>query len=86
MKPSKNVNLCLFYASEQAKVIKKASTVDLYLISHGLSIFAHIQVGGLGGSGGGGKAAKQGKSPFTAKMRPFIRRLSASQISEHFLS
>ncbi len=31
------------------------------------------------------KAAKQGKCPFTAKMRPFIRRLSASQTSEHFL-
>ncbi len=41
--------------------------------------------GGLGGSGGGGKAAKQGESPFTAKMRPFICRLSASQTSEHFL-
>jgi hypothetical protein len=31
------------------------------------------------------KAAKQGKRPFTAKMQPFIRRLSASQTSEHFL-
>ncbi len=28
--------------------------------------------GGLGGSGGGGKAAKQGESLFTEKMRPFI--------------
>jgi hypothetical protein len=29
--------------------------------------------------GGGGKAAKQGKSLFTAKMQLFIRRLSTSQ-------
>jgi hypothetical protein len=28
--------------------------------------------------GGGGKAAKQGKSPFTAKIRLFICQLSAS--------
>jgi hypothetical protein len=56
-----------------------------YPISHGRSIFAHIQVGGLGGSGGGGKAANHGKSPFLAKMQPFIRQLSASQTSEHFL-
>jgi hypothetical protein len=35
--------------------------------------------------GGGGKAAKQGENPFTAKMRPFICRLLASQASEHFL-
>jgi hypothetical protein len=35
--------------------------------------------------GGWGKAAKQGKSPFTAKIRPFIRRLSASQTFELFL-
>ncbi len=27
--------------------------------------------------GGGEKAAKQGKSPLTTKMQPFIRRLSA---------
>jgi hypothetical protein len=32
-----------------------------------------------------GKAVKQGESPFMVKMRPFIRRLSASQTSEHFL-
>jgi hypothetical protein len=37
------------------------------------------------GVGGGGEAAKQGKSLFTEKTRPFIRRLSASQTSEHFL-
>ncbi len=59
--------------------------LTVYAISHRRSIFAHIQVGGLGGSGGWGEAAKQGESLFTAKMRPFIRRLSASQISEHFL-
>jgi hypothetical protein len=35
--------------------------------------------------GGGGEAAKQGESPFSAKMRPFIRRLLASQTSEHLL-
>ena len=55
MFPSKNVNFCLFYASKQAKVQKKL--LDVYLISHGHSKFAHIQVGGLGGSWGGGKAA-----------------------------
>ncbi len=77
--PSKTVNLCLFYASEQAKVQKRSHNV--YTISHSLHIFAHIQVGG----GGGGKAAKQDISPFMAKIRPFICRLSASQTSEHFV-
>jgi hypothetical protein len=50
MFPSKNVNFCLFYASEQAKVLKKL--LDVYLISHGRSIFAHIQVGGWVAVGG----------------------------------
>jgi hypothetical protein len=54
--PLKNVNLCLFYASELAKVIKKA-TGCVSPISHGRSIFAHIQVGGLGGSGGWGESS-----------------------------
>ncbi len=49
MYPSKNIILCLFYASEQAKVLKKL--LDVYPISHGRSIFTHIQVGGLSGSG-----------------------------------
>jgi hypothetical protein len=35
--------------------------------------------------GGGGKAAQEGKSPFAAKIRPFICRLSASQTSKIFL-
>jgi hypothetical protein len=60
MYPSKNFNLCLFYASEQTKVQKRL--LKVYTISHGRHIFAHIQVGGLGGSGGGGKAANQQKS------------------------
>jgi hypothetical protein len=59
--------------------------LNVYTISHGPGIFAHIQVGGLGGSGGGGKAAKEGKSLFMTKLRPFICRLSASQTSEQFL-
>jgi hypothetical protein len=57
----------------------------MYLISHGRSIFAHIQVGCWVAVGGGGKAAKQGKYQFTAKTRPFICQLPASQTSEHFL-
>jgi hypothetical protein len=57
----------------------------MYTISHGCHIFAHIQVGGWVALGGGGKGAKQGENPFTAKMRPFICRLSASQTSDHFL-
>jgi hypothetical protein len=40
--------------------------------------------GGRVAVGGGGKAAKQDKSPLTAKMRPLIRQLSASQASEDF--
>jgi hypothetical protein len=60
MYPSKNFNLCLFYASEQAKVQKKAPNVDT--ISHGRRIFAHIQVGGLGGSGGWGRKWLTGKN------------------------
>ncbi len=69
----------------QNKPKSQKRLLNVYTISHGPGIFAHIQVGGLGGSGGGGKAAKQGESPFTAKMRPFICRLSASQTFEHFL-
>ncbi len=41
--------------------------------------------GGWVAEGGEGKAAKQGESLFTAKMRPFICPLSASRTSEHFL-
>jgi hypothetical protein len=41
--------------------------------------------GGEGAVGGGGKAAKQSECPFTAKVQPFIQRLSISQTSEHFL-
>jgi hypothetical protein len=65
---------------------KKCYLMYVCTISHGRRIFAHIQVGGGGlvAVGGGGKAAKQGKGPFTAKIRPFIRRLSASQTSELF--
>jgi hypothetical protein len=54
MFPSKNINFCLFFASKQAKVQKKL--LDVYLISHGRSKFAHIQVGGLGGSWGWGES------------------------------
>jgi hypothetical protein len=42
--------------------------------------------GGWVAVGGGGKAAKEGKSPFMAKIQPFIRRLSASQTSELFFT
>jgi hypothetical protein len=60
--------------------------LNVCTISHGRRIFAHIPGGGgLVEVGGGGKAAKQRKGPFTAKNRPFIRRLSASQTSELFL-
>jgi hypothetical protein len=41
--------------------------------------------GGWVAEGFGGKAAKQVKSPFTAKTRRFICQLSASQTSKHFL-
>ncbi len=40
----------------------KKRLLNVYTISHGRRIFAHIQVGGLGGSGGGGKAANRQKS------------------------
>jgi hypothetical protein len=59
--------------------------ITVYAISHGRSIFTHIQVGGLGGSGGGGKATKQGESLFTAKLWPFICQLLASQTSKLIL-
>jgi hypothetical protein len=54
MFPSKNVNFCLFCASEQAKVLKKATGC----VSH-LSRPQHIcphPGGGLGGSGGWGES------------------------------
>ncbi len=59
MYPSKNFSLCLFYASEQAKVQKRL--LNVYTISHGHSIFVHIQVGGLGGSGGWEESCKLAK-------------------------
>jgi hypothetical protein len=65
MYPSKNINLCLFYASEQAKVLKKLQ--DVYSISHSRSIFAHIQVGGLGGTGGWGKSRQTGRKSVHGK-------------------
>jgi hypothetical protein len=83
MFPSKNVNLCLFYASEQAKVLKKATGCVSHL-SWPQHICPHPGGGGVA-VGGGGKAAKQGKNQFTAKMRTFICQLPASQTSEHFL-
>jgi hypothetical protein len=84
MYPSKNINLCLFYASEQAKVIKKAPRCVSHLSQP--QQFCPHPGGGVGWQwGGGGKAAKQGEIPFTAKMQLFIRHLSASQTSEHFL-
>ncbi len=83
MFPSKNVNFCLFYASKQAKVLKKPTRCVSHLSRP--QYFCPHPGGGLGGSRGWGKAAKQGKNPFTAKTRPFICRLPASQTSEHFL-
>jgi hypothetical protein len=59
MYPSRNVNLCLFYASEQAKVLKRV--LDMYTISHGPSIFAHIQVVGWVAVGVGGKPLNRAK-------------------------
>ncbi len=53
--PSKNVNVCLFYASEQAKPLKKKLLMCLPSLT-ATAIFAHIQVGGLGGSGGWGES------------------------------
>jgi hypothetical protein len=74
----------MFYASEQAKVIKNASRCASHL-SRLKHFRPHPGGGGWVAVGGGGKAAKQGESPFTAKMQPFIRLLLASQTSVHFL-
>jgi hypothetical protein len=71
MYPSKKVTLCLFYASEQAKVLKKSYL--MYVPSLTATAFLPTSRWGGGGwvaVGGGGKAAKQGKGPFTAKIRP----------------
>jgi hypothetical protein len=84
MHPSKNVILCLFYASEQAKVLKKSHWMCIPSLT-AAAFSPTSRWGGWVAVGGGGKAAKQGENPFTAKMRPFICRLSASQVSEHFL-
>jgi hypothetical protein len=46
MYPSINVNLCLFYASEQAK--SKKGLLIVNTISHGHHIFVHTQVGNWG--------------------------------------
>ncbi len=61
----------------------KKRLLDVYTISHGRRIFAHIQVGGFGGSGG--KAAKQSENQVAAKTLLFIHRLSVSHASERFL-
>ncbi len=83
MYPSKNVNLCLLYASEQAKVLKKSYWLCIPSLM-ATAFSPTSRQGGWVAVGGGGKAAKQGESPFTAKMRPFVCRVSASQSSEHF--
>jgi hypothetical protein len=76
MYPSKNVNLCLFYALEWAIAWKMwANSIDhLSRPPH----FRPHSGWGLGGSGSGGEAAKYGESLFTAKTSLFIRQLSAS--------
>jgi hypothetical protein len=63
----------------------KKGTRGVYHLSRPQHFRPHPGGGGWVAVGGGGKAAIQGKSPFTAKIRPFICRLSASQTSEHFL-
>jgi hypothetical protein len=58
----------------------------MYIPSLTATTFLHTsRWGGWVAVGGGGKAAKQGKSPFAAIIRPFICRLSASQTSKYFL-
>ncbi len=65
--PSKNVNLCL----KTGQSPKKGHL--MYIPSLTAATFSPIsRWGGWVSVGGGGKAAKQGKSPFTAKIRPFI--------------
>ncbi len=88
--PSKNVILCLFCASEQAKVLKKSTKCE-YHLSWPLNFCPQTPVRGRGGrvrGGDGGKAAvatTQSQNQVAEKMRPFIHRLSVSQISERFL-
>jgi hypothetical protein len=41
--------------------------VTVYAISHGCHIFAHIQVGGLGGSGGWGESRLTGQKSVHGK-------------------
>jgi hypothetical protein len=58
--PSKNVNLCLFYASEQAKVLKKV-TECIYLLSQPPHFCPHPG-GGVGRQWGvGGKQLNRAK-------------------------
>jgi hypothetical protein len=54
MFPSKNVNFCLFYASEQSKVLKKATGCVSHLSRQ--QHFCPHPGGGLGGSGGWGES------------------------------
>ncbi len=42
--------------------------ITVYAISHGRSIFAHIQVGGLGGSGGWGESRQTGRKSVHGKI------------------
>jgi hypothetical protein len=57
----------------------------VYTISQGHRIFAHIQEGGWVVVGVGEKAAKQGKSPFTAKMCGcLLADCQPHKTSEHF--
>jgi hypothetical protein len=54
MSPSNNFNLCLFYASEQAKVLKKA-TKCIYYLSRPPHLRPHPGGGGWVAVGVGGK-------------------------------
>jgi hypothetical protein len=73
-------------------VLTKSSGPKCHAVAFTAPIFAgfcvyHTDLSGRGEGAvrGGGKAAKQSECPFTAKVRPFIQRLSISQTSEHFL-
>jgi hypothetical protein len=81
MNPTKNVVLSLFYASEQAN----SSQMWANSVFH-LSRLPFSPSSSWGWSGGKADVStEQCKSPFMAKMQPFVCKLLASMTSEHFL-
>ncbi len=81
--------MLFFQAFMTNLVLTKSSGPKCHAVAFTGPIFAGFCVYHTDLSGGGGgrwdRPAQQSECPFTAKLQPFIQRLSTSQASEDFL-